>query len=247
MATHALYVESGPQRKSTLVHVLDLLGCVVFARTTDEAVAAAPEEIRLYLRYLARHGEEVDPKEKIETAVAEHITKGDIIGRGASDIVFAPERVALGAAQLAQYLRWLAWSRADLLKLVKWIDAKTLAKKPSEGRSLRDILLHVLEADMGYVYAALGPVKEVGEPARAALRGDLDLRVALGEERDAAIARLRSATPAERVAARGPRNDRTTFRRALRRMLEHEWEHRREIERRLSGVPDRGPRAPTRR
>src|SRR5437867_8353588 len=154
MATHALYVESGPQRKSTLVHVLDLLGCVVFARTTDEAVAAALEESRLYLRYLARHGEEVDPQERIETAVAEHITKGDIIGRGASDIVFAPERVPLTAPQLAGYLRWLVWSRADLLKLVKGIDAKTLAKKPSEGRSLRDILLHVLEADMGYVYEA---------------------------------------------------------------------------------------------
>ena len=61
MTTYELHLESGPQHKTTLVHVLELLGCVSFARTTEEAVAAAPEAIRAYLRYLRRHGERVDP------------------------------------------------------------------------------------------------------------------------------------------------------------------------------------------
>src|SRR2546427_10633367 len=72
---YALYAESGPQRKKTLVHVLDLLGCVVQADTTDEALAAAPDAIRAYLRYLRRHGEKVDPNDEIETRVAEHNTE----------------------------------------------------------------------------------------------------------------------------------------------------------------------------
>jgi hypothetical protein len=30
-----LYLESGPKRKKTMVHVLDLLGCIVHGPTTD--------------------------------------------------------------------------------------------------------------------------------------------------------------------------------------------------------------------
>jgi hypothetical protein len=41
------------------------LGCVVQADTTDGAIASAPDAIRAYLRYLRRHGENVDPNEKI--------------------------------------------------------------------------------------------------------------------------------------------------------------------------------------
>src|SRR5437660_10074066 len=81
MTTYMLYAESGPQRKKTLVHVLDLLGCVVQADTTDEAIASAPDAIRAYLRYLGRHGDKVDPNEKIETCLAEHNTEGLFSGQ----------------------------------------------------------------------------------------------------------------------------------------------------------------------
>ena len=60
MTTYALYLESGPQHKKTLAHVLDLLGCVVQGDTTAEAVAAAPDAIRAYRNFLKRHGEKLD-------------------------------------------------------------------------------------------------------------------------------------------------------------------------------------------
>jgi hypothetical protein len=41
---YALYAESGPQRKKTLVHVLDLLGCVVQADTTDDRIGILLED-----------------------------------------------------------------------------------------------------------------------------------------------------------------------------------------------------------
>ena len=62
---------------------------------------------------------------------------------------------------------------------MKGIDDKGLRAKPPKGRSLRDILLHVLGADKSYVYALVGPLKPMGEPSNAAERGDLDLRIAL--------------------------------------------------------------------
>ena len=230
MTTYALYAESGPQRKKTLVHVLDLLGCVVQADTTDVAIAAAPDTIRAYLRYLRRHGENVDPNEKIEIRLAEHNTEGLFSGQAPWPQDFKP----LAPAALARYVRWLDWSRADLLALVKGIDEKGLRAKPAKGRSLRDILLHVLDADKSYVYALVGPLKAMGDPTNAADRGDLDLRVALREARAAAIDRLKSLSPAERRNVRKAGQSTYSAHRVIRRMLEHEWEHRREIATRLA-------------
>jgi predicted RNase H-like HicB family nuclease/uncharacterized damage-inducible protein DinB len=229
VADFDLYLESGPQHKKTLLHVPDLLGCVVQADTADEAVAAAPEAIRAYLRYLHRHGEKVDPDEKIETRLARHNTEGLFSGQA----IWPQDLKPLAPAALARYVRWLDWSRADLLELVKKIDEKGLRAKPPKGRSLRDILLHVLDADKSYVYGLVGPLKAMGEPTNAADRGELDLRVALKEARAVAIDRLKTLTPAERARIRKSGQSTYSAYRVIRRMLEHEWEHRREIAARL--------------
>ena len=234
MPTYALYLESGPQQKTTLVHVLELLGCVANGKTTALALAATPHAIRAYLAYLRRHGERVDPRAAFGTRVAEHVTKGDFLGHGSSTVMYGPDRAPLTPADQARYLGWLDWSRADLLAAVKDVDAKALRARPGpRGRSLEEILRHVLEADKDYVYSFLGPVKEVGDPVNAAGRDALDLSAALLVARQAAIARIRSLTPVERRAARRRGKTTRTARRMIRRMLEHEWEHRREIATRL--------------
>ena len=73
----------------------------------------------------------------------------------------------------------------------------------------------------------------MGDPSNAAERGELDLRVALAEARRAALTRLATLTPIERTRVR--RSGMSTYSafRVIRRMLEHEWEHRREIADRL--------------
>jgi uncharacterized damage-inducible protein DinB len=114
------------------------------------------------------------------------------------------------------------------------MDEKRLRAKPPKGRSLRDILLHVLDADRSYVYSLVGALKPMGEPTNAALRDALDLRVALAEARSVAILRLRRLTPAERRNIRKGGQSTYSAHRTIRRMLEHEWEHRREIAARLS-------------
>jgi uncharacterized damage-inducible protein DinB/predicted RNase H-like HicB family nuclease len=234
VTTYALYLESGPQKKTTMVHVLELLGCVATGPTTDEALARTPDAIRAYLAYLQRHGAKVDPAAAFGVRVAEHATEGDIIGHGSSSVLYAPDRAPLSPADQRRYRDWLAWSRADLLALVMGRDAKALRAKPAgRGRSLEEILRHVLEADKDYVYSFLGPVKDVGEPANAALRGALDLREGLRQEREAAARQIGALTPADRRAIRKRGKSTRTARRMLRRMLEHEWEHRREIAERL--------------
>ena len=52
MTTYKLYLESGPRKKRTMVHVLDLLGCIAKGSTTEEALDNTPGAIRAYLRFL---------------------------------------------------------------------------------------------------------------------------------------------------------------------------------------------------
>ena len=46
MTEYALYLESGPKHKKTMVHVLGLLGCIAQGPTTEAALEAAPQAIR---------------------------------------------------------------------------------------------------------------------------------------------------------------------------------------------------------
>ena len=76
MTEYALYVESGPRWRKTMVHVLDLLGCVAQGPTTEAALEATPEAIRAYLRFLRRHSEAVEPESAFTTVVAVHVMEG---------------------------------------------------------------------------------------------------------------------------------------------------------------------------
>lgn len=105
MKTYDLHLESGPKRKKTMVHVLELLGCVAVGPTTEAAIEATPEAIRAYLRFLRRHGEPVDPDEPFETRVAEHLTEGEWMGNGSPYLIFDADLQPLSDTDVETYLR----------------------------------------------------------------------------------------------------------------------------------------------
>ena len=239
MQTYALYLESGPKRRKTMAHALDLLGCVAVGPTTDAALAATPDAIRAYLRFLARHGESLAsdaPEAPFETRVVEHITEGAWLGNGSPYLVFEPDLDPVSEEEIERYTNRLRWL---LDELATWAAAQTpeqLNATPAEGgRSARAILLHVLGAQGGYLAAALGSAPGFSALAGAAERGERDLPDALRRSAEMAAARVYATTAAERAAVRelpaGPR----TLRKALRRMLEHAWEHLAELGRRPGG------------
>ena len=82
MIEYSLYIESGPRRQKTMVHVLDLLGCTVHGPTTEEALAATPDAIRAYLRFLRRHFDGVNPEGRFSTMTVAHVTEGVALGNG---------------------------------------------------------------------------------------------------------------------------------------------------------------------
>ena len=241
MTEYALYLESGPRRCTTMVHVLELLGCTVRGPTTEAALEATPAAIQAYLRFLQRHGEAVDPGAAFTTAVAEHVTEGAWLGNGDPTPGFGPDFQPLAEQALATYLRRLGWMHDDLLQLVKDLPEVQLEAEPEgRGRSIDRILEHVAESQGHYLRYLVGPVDGLSAALRQVRQGPEDLLPALGEVWQISGARLAALTGAER-AQQVPHGQVTwTASRALRRMLEHAWEHLVEIGERVGGDPEKG-------
>lgn len=236
MTTYDLYLESGPKHRKTMVHVLDLLGCVAVGPTTDDAIAATPDAIGAFRRFLLRHGEAVDTGEPIELRVVEHVTEGGWLGNGSPYLVFGPDLRPVVASEVETYVARLRWLCDEL---ASWTSAQTDAELDAApatgGRTARQILLHVLGAQGAYLAPALGSAPGFGRIHGAAERGEIPLQVGLRRAAALSEERIRATTPEERSRVRelpaGPR----TLRKAIRRMLEHDWEHLAELSRRTGG------------
>lgn len=233
MATYKLYLESGPMHKKTMVHVLDLLGCVANGPTTEEALKRTPHAIREYLRFLKRHGEVVDPEQEITTEVAEHITEGMWLGNGDPSILFPPDREPLTREALETYLRRLEWSRAEMLELVSPLSEEELDVRPEKGRPVRAILGHVLGAEYGYT-RYFGKLDTVRGPDTERPRSKEELLEWMGVVRASELRKMRSLGDRELAKAPGKGKYIQYTHRLVRRMLEHEWEHLAELRERLT-------------
>src|SRR5689334_12055328 len=195
---YGLYVESGPRHRKTMVHVLDLLGCVANGLTTEEALAATPAAIDAYRRFLARAGESMDAAEPFETRVVQHLTEGVWLGNGSPYIVFEPDLLPVSPPEIELYL-----SRFHALTetLASWASEQTtaaLSEAPPEGRTAHDILLHVLSSTGSYLGAALNGTTGFSRVGSAADRREVDLATALRTVDELAREHLRAATPEER-------------------------------------------------
>lgn len=233
MATCELYVESGPKRKKTMVHVPALLGCIATGRTTEEALAATPDAIREFLRFLERHGEPVSADEPIAIEVAQHVTEGDWLGNGSPYLVFDTDLEPVSDEETALHLRRFRWMREDLAAWVRTqSDAQLDAEPLPKGRPARKIILHVLAVPGSYLSAALGGASGFSRLQTEAERGLVALDEALMRCVDMVEARVAESTPEQRSRVLRRPKDIRTFRKALRRMLEHDWEHGMELAKR---------------
>lgn len=229
--TYRLYLESGPKRRKTLVHVPELLGCVATGATTDAALAATPDAIRAFGAFLVRHGEQFTPDEPFETQVVEHITEGDWLGNGSPYIHFSADLEPLNSGEICQYLDRVRWLHGDI---ADWLErhADVDAAPPEGARATRAIGLHVLGATGTYLAAALGGAPGFSRLHTLAERGEVSLADALRQAADLVAARVFTTTEEERAAVRQLLSGSYTLRKALRRTLEHAWEHLAELARR---------------
>ena len=230
MKTYDLYLESGPKMRKTMVHVPALLGCTVRGDTTAAALEATPDGIRTYLDFLARGGERVDPAAPFRTRIAEHIMEGQWLGNGS--IFLESDLQPLPPAESVRMMDRLGHLHASLRALASGLAARQLDATPSGGRPIRRILSHVC-CEGGFLRGVSG----ASRMQREVDEGRLDPNDALDRMLELERERLRAMTATERaeVVMRG--QSQWTARSAVRRMLEHGWEHYVEIAVRLGVEP----------
>jgi predicted RNase H-like HicB family nuclease len=236
VTVYRLFVESGPKRRKTMVHVPDLLGCIGQGPTTDGALDATPEAIRNFADFLRdRELNSPDPSVPFETVVEEHVTEGIWLGNGDPSIVFACDEAVVAPKDLGVWVPRFLALRDATVELVAALPPAQVNTKPAKGRSVGDIVRHVMGAAPQYV-RTFGPVTEMNRLARQAEKEPDALVPLAADQGDLLAERLRSLTPAERKAVqhRGEAGQNVwTARKSFRRLLEHEWEHHRELAERL--------------
>lgn len=230
MKTYDLYLDSGPMKKKTYVQVPELTGCIARGDTTDEAVANAGEAIRTYLRFLARNGERVKVAEPFDVRVAHHRLDGAFPGNGVGFL--ATDREPLPVKEAERLMKRLDAMHQAVRAIVAPLNARRLDAKPSRGRPIRDILRHMCVEG-----AYLRGVPGASRIQRLVERRELDALDALDQLHALELERLRAMPEEQRSAVVMRGQQQWSARAAVRRMLEHCWEHYTEIAARLGAQP----------
>jgi len=234
MQMYKLYLESGPRHKKTMVHVLELLGCIANGPSTELALEKTPQAISDFLRFLHQHGDEVDPDEYFQTEITDHVTEGVWLGNGDPSIVYKPDLDALRPIDTERYIQRLEWMHVDVLELVSPLsDEQMMAKPHSKGRSIQEILEHILKSEYAYMYA-FGRIEGLPASGSIVTKREADLLDWIGYVRLREYERLRSLNQEERSQPFIHWKYTRTARKVIRRMLEHQWEHLVEIRNRFS-------------
>ena len=233
MTQYKLYVESGPRRKKTMVHVLELLGCIANGPTTEEALARTPAAINNYRRFLSRHGATIEMETEITTEIANHITEGIWLGNGDPSLMFEPDLLPLTEEDGEVFILRLEWMWEEIVALVGGLSEAQLEEKPQpKGCAIRSILEHILESEYAYMYAFGRPE---GLPALGSIVKKKEglLLEWMATVHSVEYERLRSLTWEERSEPFIHWKYTRTARKVMRRMLEHRWEHLMELKERL--------------
>ncbi len=236
MISYKLYLESGPRQRKTMVHVLDLLGCVATGSTTSEALLATPNAIKAYLSFLYQHGELVEVDAPFSSQVVEHVMEGPWLGNGNPASGFTPDFDPVTQKQRDCYLQRLTWLHAGILDLIHDLSTAVLIAKPAvKGRSLNHILTHLAEAEYAYLQAALRKTPGLHAAMQATKDGPKKVAGTLSGFWRIVTNRLQGMTvhDLEQQVQRG--QVLWTSRRMFRRLLEHSWEHMQEIAQRVNG------------
>lgn len=224
-----VFVETGPKRRQTLVHALEPFGCVHHDATAEAAIAAMPGAIGEYLAFLRRHDEEV-PAGEVSVRVVGEDTSGGFLGTAA----FADDTPPPTPGECARWARWYAGLREEQFALLDTLPAEVLEAKPATGRPAGRILAHVLGADYSYVTTAGLRTAGLHALYAAADRAEDDVRAIAREFTAKVLERIAGMSAEERTALHQRSTGPWGVRRMFRALLEHNWEHYRELQRRLA-------------
>jgi predicted RNase H-like HicB family nuclease len=231
--------------------IVELLGTHARAPTRDAALDELQSELLYHVEWMRRHGDEPLKVRDLKLVVGEEVTGISQLGESGGEVaLFRYDVKPVSKKLLEDCVRWMGYSRADLLEQVRGLPAETMARVPSgKRRNITQILGHVCNAEEWYV-SRLGP------DADAVYESSLGMSVKEADalpafERLEAVRRgcvetLRRLAPSRggqvftRAEYTSYPDERWTAHKVIRRFLEHEREHIYNIREYLE-LPPRGP------
>lgn len=183
------------------------------------------QALQAFTHWLDRHG--LPGPQDLDLVAVE---RRPAVRRGDYEInaTFGDDHIPVGAGQLDQVFRWLAASRDDLLSALADLDDGVLDRQPSAGRTIREILNHLADAEAWYA-SRLDP--------REAERAVVDGRAGAPPLERLAVIRddletfFRQHFEELTQATASAHGETWTLRKVLRRQVAHERWHTAEIER----------------
>jgi uncharacterized damage-inducible protein DinB len=217
-----------------MAHVAELPGCFAIGSSASKVVAATPKAIRDFLVWLRAHREPLVPEAHVsrpnlaDISVVEVRTEGAPLQAGSKSALFDFDKATWDDEKLERALRWLSYSRADLLAAIEGISEQEMkVRQVAPGRTLWDTLRHITNAEYGYISRVAGPLNEL-EPVTDSEPSQIVERLAM--IRDIFERHARSISVDRRAEVIYPTwtarpEEPWTLQKAVRRALEHELEH----------------------
>jgi predicted RNase H-like HicB family nuclease/uncharacterized damage-inducible protein DinB len=216
-------------------HVAELPGCFTRGTTREAALNALSEAVAEHLAFLRTHGLLLK-KTPTDFSVSEEIHDIPELGEsGGAVALFASDRVPVTGEDCDLFLRLMEWNRAELLALIEPIQEHERNARPLSGkRTVNETLRHIMHAEEWYV-SRLGPaiqrqyegrLRSLCQGRRGRIIGDQ-----LVAARKSAVLTLKEVQQGgvpevfQRRAYTGHPDEDWTFRKVLRRFVEHEREH----------------------
>ena len=218
MSEPVIYVQG--QGSSFLAHVPALPGCIGSGTSRDGAVANARRAFRAYLELLDARGVSTDHWRALDP---EQFTVADVPATG---LVPEDER-PLEEHEIRDFLHLFETQQAALIALVERVPQSELERRPDpDAWSIRQTLEHVMTGTM----TILSKLERWPDDGFASLQATHRV----------AFQRLAVMEPADTRGTKTVMGRPQTVRRVMRRLLEHEYEHYRQIEEIISAL-GRGP------
>jgi predicted RNase H-like HicB family nuclease/uncharacterized damage-inducible protein DinB len=227
-------------------HVAELPGCFTRRSTREGVLASLGEATANHLAFLRAHGHRLEGGSS-GFAVVEEVEGIPELGEsGGAVALFASDQTPVNAQEFDVFLNLMQWNREELLTLVQPIPEDARNARALQGkRTLNETLRHVMNAEEWYISRfGLAIQKEYERHAR---RLRLGRRQTIPERlvttRQAAVQTLKEVfergkpgTFTRSAYTRHPEEE-WTFRKVLRRFVEHEREHIGTIRELLSALP----------
>lgn len=203
-----IYVQQSPDG-TWVADVLELPGCMARGATRDEAVANVRATWSDYLALLRDRGVSTDHWKDLDPATM-------AVKDPPARFTFPEDFRPMEEHELRDVMHRMEASRAALLALVRGLSAEDIERKPTETTwSVREALEHVMQSEVGF----LSKMEKWPDREFATLQAVHRM----------AFQRFTILEPADTALDHEIQGVRWSTRKVARRILEHEYEHLKQI------------------